>query len=223
MNVWVKPTSTSGTDYITGMWAADNDPRCGIRRNGATAQFWQTAGGFEAVSASGTLSTGAWQMITGVTASATDHRCYRDGANKGSSTNSRSYAEAVTNLGIGITTTSFVMAADADVAEVTYWNVALTDAEVALLYRTGPFAVNPWIVRPDGIIHYYRCLEAAAGDNAGDIAGGIHLSPTSSPAVAVHPHVIYRQPALWLPPAPAAGGGLSIPVASHSYRKRRVA
>ncbi len=93
------------------------------------------------------------------------------------------------------------------IAEAAIWNVALTDAEVAML----ALGYSPLAVRPSGLVLYRRMIR----DEDVSIVGGLSFSVGGSPVVAEHPRVIDGYP------ASLVSTPLSIPVAMRSYRNRR--
>jgi len=161
-------------------------------------------------------TAGTWHHACAVEASATSRAIYLNGGGKGTNTTSRAPANADrTSLGIRDNTSSALIGL-LSIAEPAIWNVALTDAEAASL-ATG---VSPRFVRPGNLVAHWPLV--GRNDPETNRYGTGNLTLLNSPAVAAHPR-LYSPPAPMIVRAPAAApGGLSIPVASHSYRQRRV-
>lgn len=87
-------------------------------------------------------------------------------------------------------------------AEVAIWNVALTDAEVAIL----ALGYSPLFVRPAALVFYaplIRGVLASGGDDI-DIVGGLILTDNNTVTVADHTSIIQPSRHLWTPFASGA-------------------
>jgi len=69
------------------------------------------------------------------------------------------------------------------VAEVGFWNIELTQAEIQTLSE----GYSPLLVRPENLVAYYPLIR----DTDDDIVGGYSMTPVNSPTVAAHPRVFY--------------------------------
>lgn len=158
---WVRTTSTSG-DRLIGC--------IGINGGGTTHQFGlympsgsrviraavANGGGsdFAVTSAAATDST--WAHACGVFASDTSRAAYLNGGSKGTDTANRVPATSIdtVGVGVGVISTGLAGAWVGDIAEVAFWNVALTDDEVASLAK----GVSPLLVRPTSLVAYWPIL-----------------------------------------------------------------
>lgn len=69
------------------------------------------------------------------------------------------------------------------IAEAALWNVALTDAEVAILAE----GYSPLFVRPQNLMAYWPLIR----DTDDDIVGGYSMTPINTPSVAAHAPMLY--------------------------------
>lgn len=157
---------------------------------------WVAGGAATGTASSATgFSAGTWHMATGIEVGTATRGAMIDGADIGSDGTSVTPAGIdTTSVGRRGTSTPVASGQDVDIAEVAVWSTNLTQDEIGLLYHAGPTGISPLFVRPEYLIHYWRCLEQAITDDLQDIVGGVDLTQTSSPAVAVHPPVIYPMP-----------------------------
>lgn len=120
-----------------------------------------------------------WQHACGVNVSSTDHRAFLNGANKGSSATAKDVTGTLTKLVVGMrgnSTSPFT----GRIAEVAIWDVALSDADVALLAAgRSPMSLSTPPIR------YYR-LKADALDT---VTGANGLTITGATLDADHPTV----------------------------------
>jgi len=72
------------------------------------------------------------------------------------------------------------------IAEAAIWNVALTDAEVAILAK----GYSPLLVRPQNLVAYWPLIR----DEDQDRVGGYNLTAVNTPTIAAHPRVLYPAP-----------------------------
>lgn len=166
------------------------------------------------ISTSTAYSANTWHHALAVFASLSDIRVYIDGGSKGTTTAN------FTPSGIDITTIGRNEALgnymDGQIAEAAMWNVALTDAEAAVLGK----GFSPLLVRPANLVLYMPLIrDIAAGawrefiTNQSFTEGatptvGDHVTPIFNPA----PSIIELNPA-------AAVVTLNIPVAMQAYRQ----
>ena len=102
-------------------------------------------------SSSISYSTNTWHHCAGVWASTTSRSVYLDGGNKGTNTVSRDTG-TMTRFAIG---SNFgFQDLNGKAAEWAFWNVALTDADVALLAK----GAHPLSVKPQNILHYWPVI-----------------------------------------------------------------
>lgn len=145
-----------------------------------------TASGASTVNTTTGFSATTWHHACGVLASSTDRRVFIDGGSKGTSTDDRSPSGLdVTAIGVFSrqTDSSFF---NGRLAEVAIWNVALSDAEVAIL---GGSPVSPLLIRPDALIHYWPIIGRDSSEI--DRVGGADMTVTSAPPAFAHPRIFY--------------------------------
>ena len=148
------------------------DPVSAVSFDGSAGVADSTAG----------FSTSTWQHACAVFAAADDRRVYLNGTNKGTNTDSITPGTlAATALAYSADTTPGYHLAG-NIAEAAVWDVALTDAEVAMLAQ----GVSPLLVRPAHLVAYWPLIR----DEDQDRVGGYHLTPVNSPTVANHPTTV---------------------------------
>lgn len=129
-------------------------------------------------------TAGTWHHICAVEASATNHAVFIDGGSKGTSVTSRAPLNT-DRIAVGrFMGTTPANSFSGDLAEVAVWNVALTDADVALLAK----AVSPFMVRPDALVFYLPIVGQYSPEI--DVVGGLNLAVTGA-AASAHPRVLY--------------------------------
>lgn len=149
------------------------------------------------------MSQDTWHHACGVFASDTSRAAFIDGGDKG--TDSTNIADpSADRTGIAcIYKASIAGYWSGRLAEVAVWNVALSDAEVALLAR----GTCPLFIQPENIVAYWPLSRT---DN--DLFGGYNMTPSGSPTWADHVGVVYPT-ALYVPfPEAVAVAALSIAV-----------
>lgn len=202
------PSASAGPIWVAVDKNVDNK-LFGLDLTSGNVRIFSREGTFFSALSSAGYTNDKWEMATGVWVSSTDRRVFLNGGNKGTDTNS------VTQTGIDRTSigrfgdsSPSQAGMDFDLAEIAIWNIALSDAEVALLYDAGPLAYSAFFVRPEALVHYWRFLENSITAGITDIIGGLNLAQTSSPAIADHVPLLQPAPKMFWPmPAPAAGGG----------------
>lgn len=155
----------------------------------------QGGGGVGIASSTTGYSANTWHHGCAVFNSTTSRSAFIDGGSKGTNTNSVTPS--------GMDRISIGRRGDASpsnyfsgrIAEAAIWNVAISDAEVAVL-ATG---VAPPFVRPNALIFYaplYRGRSSTGGDDY-DIVGGLTLTDNNTVTVADHPPIFrHARPSL---------------------------
>ena len=151
-----------------------------------------------------TRSTGVWFNVVGVYASETLASIYIDGGDKQSATNTLAaptYSSNQLNIGRsgGSSPTYYC---NAYIAECGMWNVALTDAEVAILAK----GYSPLMVRPQSLVAYWPLIGRTSPEI--DLVSSYNMTLVNAPTAAAHQRIIYppnMQSGLTIPGAPPAG------------------
>jgi hypothetical protein len=178
-------------------------------------QAYSLGSSSDGASASSAPGVSEWFHGCGVWAAADDRRCYLNGGNKG--TNATTVTVASPNqFRVGVTGDSTPYGYhDGKIAEVGLWNVALTDAEVAILGA----GYSPLFVKPENLIAYWPLIR----DEDQDRVGGYDFTAYNTPTVAAHPPIIHpAQVYQSFAAAAAPPAGISIPVAMRYYRNMRI-
>jgi hypothetical protein len=149
---------------------------------------------FAAAATSSGYSANTWHHAAAVFDAVDSRAVFIDGGGKG--TNATSVTPASLDqtaigvqLGIGVSGGT-----SGRVAEVGIWDVALTDAEVAVLAA----GYSPLLVRPQNLVFYAPLVREIL-----DVVGGVSLTNTGS-TVGDHPRVLLPPPpSLIMPPGAA--------------------
>ncbi len=139
--------------------------------------------GFGLALSTATYAGDAWHHACGVWTDNNNRAAFIDGGNKGVNVGVQN-ATAPTRMSIGA---SFVGndPLSGGVAEAAIWNVALSDAEVAILAA----AYSPLFVRPQSLVAYWPLIGRLSPEI--DPVGGFDMALTNGPTQADHPRIIY--------------------------------
>lgn len=156
--------------------------------NGHTARAFQhTYGTGTLVTAetSSQWSASTWHHACGVFTNDTSRAVFLDGGSKGDETSTTSGAVSDHDrIAIGRNMDSSADGEfDGSIAEAAIWNVALTDAEAAILGA----GYSPLCVRPGNLVFYCPLIR----DDDEDLVGGLSMTADNTPTIAVHPRIIY--------------------------------
>ena len=164
---------------------------------------------FRSANSSTGYSADTWHHACGVFTDATDRSAFIDGGSKGTNAQSSSPANLDrTAIGRWMDSTP-ASPMGGLIAEAAVWNIALSDAEVALQ----ALGVSPLLIRPDSLVAYWPLI--GRYDPEIDIVGGVNLTVTTAVA-ADHPR-IYNPNALWSLGVPAVAAGGFIPYPNPRY------
>lgn len=155
----------------------------------------------QAESTSG-FSTSTWHHACAIFAAADDHAAYIDGGSKGTDSTwfggnnsfDNTCAGALYYWGAANPTIASPMSGR--IAEAAIWNVALSDAEVAMLGA----GFCPLFVKPENLVGYWPLIR----DTDDDVVGGHDMTPANSPTIAAHPPDVMHPPPLITLGVPAA-------------------
>lgn len=158
--------------------------------------------GSSAISSSSTgFSVNAWHHGCAVFTSTTLRASFIDGGSKGTDSNAKSVPSGLDTTRLGTRARNGGGASlDGKIAEAAFWNVALTDDEVAVLGA----GFSPLFVRPGNLLLYAPMVQNPLVASY----GGQVMTVTGSPSVTSHPPVVYP----WSPVmggVPVVAGGTS--------------
>lgn len=150
-------------------------------------------------------STNTWHHHCGVFSGEDARAVYLDGGSKGTDSTSGGGTPSLNRTTIGgkvdLTPTLYF---SGSLAEVAMWNVALTDAEAAIL----ALGYSPLMVRPASLVAYWPLIGRLSPEI--DTVGGFDMTLNNSPTTAAHPRVIYPAP-------PILGGDLTAAATVDKY------
>lgn len=164
----------------------------------SSAEVRARTNGTDAVSTL-TATAGVWVHMCAVFAATNSRAAYINGGGKGTdATNVSPSGINSTLVGVGGGTVQRNNPFTGPVCEVGIWNIALSDADVAMLALGYP----PPMVRPDALVAYYPLIGRASPET--DAWGKIDLTVTGAVSTEPHARIIpLRQPQLLIPPPSA--------------------
>jgi hypothetical protein len=134
-------------------------------------------------------STNTWFHACAVEASATSHAAFLNGGSKGTKTTSFTFPTGMNRTTINAWNGGSNVGIAGNIAHPAIWNVALTDAEVAMLAS----GLSPLRVRPQSLIFYLPTLGRDSPEI--DIIGAQTLTVHGATASSNEPPFIWPQPA----------------------------
>lgn len=152
-------------------------------------------------------SANTWHHACGVWAAVDDRRVFIDGGSKGTTTSSLTVT-TLDRTTIGVLRRSLdVIHLSGRIAEAAFWNVALTDAEVAVVAK-----FSPLFVKPENLVFYMRGFrETSSGDDMDIIGGLVMTSEGTAGDVGNTPHpeiFSFAPPLIGFAAAAAVAAGL---------------
>lgn len=207
--------SNDATLDQAGFWIGDKDATADFLRlsfDGAAAgdpiKYSLRAAG-AALSTSTGFTADVWHHALCYSSSSTAHAVFIDGGSKATSITSNTFSASADRVAVGhaadSTPTNYF---SGDIAEAAIWDVALSDAEVALLgAASGPSAM---LFRPASLRFYCPIIGKYSPEI--DIIEGRGMTVTGAVASA-HPRVFYPDsPMISMPPAAAPPAGVVGPL-----------
>lgn len=137
---WGKPSDLVGAHPVLVVGATATTDTWRLTQNNATVRAVSVAAGITVFAATGSLiSTGAWQHFAATFTSITDRAAFYNGGNKATNATSNNPAtpnqsRIGANYDAGVSNNFF----NGDLAECAAWNIALADADIALLAAGEP-------------------------------------------------------------------------------------
>jgi hypothetical protein len=193
MACWAKSTSTTTAQCIAFVGDKDSSLqfdhlrfRGDVLGDPVDFESVATIGSIQFARTSTGFSSGVWHHVCGVKGGTADRSVFIDGGSKGTNTNTVTPGAAYDRVRLGgrgsTGPTDFL---EGDLAEFAVWDVALTDAEVALL-ATG---LSPLLVRPEELAMYVPILGKYSPEP--DLIGGTAALTVNSAVVSAHPKIRY--------------------------------
>ncbi|WP_254509875.1 LamG domain-containing protein [Anatilimnocola floriformis] len=192
MAIWFNPNAVTATLTLCSLCTGgvSDQSRFLLNCHGALAgdplrASTVNSSGTSSFAATSTASVaGSWQHGCGVFGSASSRAVYLNGGGKGTESTSRAISNSAVVIAGAQQTTSGVYTSQFDglLAHFTIWNVALTDAEVALIAKPGFDSTR---MRPNAIIGHWPLIGRVSPEI--DIRGGANLTLSGSPGAGDHP------------------------------------
>lgn len=187
-NVTATPQHLAGF-YTSGSVASRNCFRLILQSTDVVAaSIGDASSGAQALSST-TFTSGTWAHAAGVWSTTSALAAYLNGGGKGTNTTSLT-PSGIDRFGVGVgygssLTQALAPAGDGALAELGVWNVALDDAEIAVLAA----GLRPLYVRPASLVVYAPLW----GDRSPEInfLSSTGLTMNGTVAAAAHPRVLY--------------------------------
>lgn len=146
------------------------------------------------------LTVETWAHAAAVFTSTTEYKAFKDGSGTAATVTARTPAgvDSVQVGGSFVSTSTVAQPWDGDIAEAAVYNVALSDADIAMLAA----GYSPLMVRPDALVAYWPVVGKNSPET--DIVGAYGLTLTGTSA-SEHPRII--RPSAKILTFPTAGGG----------------
>ena len=206
-NCWsyITATADDGTSLMQYTYWSDGavdeagDPIQSVGKRGVTTQIAETSTGY---------SINTWHHAAAVFAAVNDARVYIDGGSNGtSSTSVNPISEDTTYIGRransvvhdGVSAYGW----DGYLAEIGIWNIALSDAEIAILAE----GYSPLFIRPQSLIAYWSLWGNSSPEP--DVVGGYDMTLNNNPTSIAHPPGI-NFPVRTLFTVPDIGGMITV-------------
>lgn len=208
MACWFNPTT--GDDFLGGLFNSGSSGNMfGMNMQGTTleAQHWSSTDAAFATTTA-TFTTNAWHHGVVVFSAVNARSVLLNGANKVSDTTVVAAPTGLNRTSIGRRGSSIpgAVSMDGRIAEFAIWDVALTDAEVAILAAR----YSPLFVRPGNLVAYWPLIGRTSPEI--DRVGRFELTLVNGPTAGDHPAIIYP----W-------SLGIGVPAAAAAaVRKRRM-
>lgn len=178
---WARVVNTTGNKTLVSLNQISGTNRFVVYLSNANLSFFvNDSAGFTQPQA-GNVSINTWFHACAVEAATNDHRLFRDGANKSTTSVTRTPTSInALNVGVDRNNNNNSSLHTGQIAEVGIWNVALTDSEVASLAKG--MACDK--VRPQSLVFYAPLVRDLI-----DKKGGLTITNNNGATVANHPRV----------------------------------
>lgn len=160
---WIRDTTTNMGGAIAGVYTSTattnrHSFKLMLNSGNARAQTADGSGGASATSVNEMVAN-TWHHACAVFASATSRTAYMDGdtANKGTNTTSKT-PTGINRTAVGIDYASTpgleLDSTAAQVADLCFWNIALSDTEVVAIAK----GIFPFLIHPESIVAYFPLI-----------------------------------------------------------------
>lgn len=184
---WFKATSTIAHGLINIGVSTNNTNLFSLNLTN-TSNVRAVQNGNRVATTSATFTNGTWNHACGQLINDSSRAVFLNGGNKATNTTTSSATSGLNKTSIGVISgNSDTQLADAAIAEVGIWNVALDDSEVAALGK----GVSPLLVRPQSLVAYWPLIGRTSPEI--DVRGGFGMTVTGA-TVADHPRIYYPTP-----------------------------
>ena len=222
---WVNTNSVAATQWMVGVgYTSGVNTYVDGWQLGLTNTGLVKASVYDGVSANsgsnaGAVTANVWCHAAAMFRSTTYRLAYTNGTAGTANTASRVPANAADTFQIGAiryaSNAHFGAAPNCLIAEVGFWNVELTAAEILELAA----GYSPLFVCPESLVAYYPLIRGDASGDEPDYMGGLKMVEQGTVAIAAHARVFYPSSPITLgvpaaaPPAgqPMSARGVFVP------------
>jgi len=212
MAAWINPANKTNSNTIMGLFYTSGAAAIldGWRLSINTTTGYPNAAVGDGSSSNSAIhttavTTTAWNHVAAVFGSATSRYVYLAGIASAQDTASRTPSATVDKSVIGVTirqNASLLLPAEANyIAEVGFWNVALTTAEILQLAA----GYSPLFVRPESLVAYYPLIQGDSSGDEPDLMAGAKMVEQGTVAVQTHARVFYPVAPIFRWDNPAGG------------------
>lgn len=187
---WAKIGTLGQSQYLAGIYnsSGGDDRNCYniyVRSSNEVGIQSADSSSWSGALTTTTVSAGVWIHAAGTVTSATARAAYLNGGGKGTNATSRT-ATGINRIGAGKalgTGTFGPVGSNSVIAELGFWNQALTDAEIASLAA----GASPMLVRPSALVAYWPLVGVNSPEN--NIVANNSLTITGTLPVSPHPRM----------------------------------
>lgn len=223
ISAWIYPTAltiarlVAGVFYAAGTGTSITGRYLFIGSDNKITAYQTNAGTANGTSSVASITQNAWNHVGATFTDDTTRNSYLAGV-EATGTGLRALTNAPTVTGIGAVirhnASTSLAAATCNIAEVAFWNVVLTAADMLQLAA----GYSPTFVKPESLVAYYPLISGDSNGDEPDLMGGLTMVEQGTVAVASHPRVFYPGRS-WIG-VPTAAAGKVIPVFMNQYRLR---
>jgi hypothetical protein len=214
---WLYPTSLATTIYgpcifyTAGTGTSVTGFELLVTTAGLIRARKEDAGTGSQSATSSALAINGWYHIGGVFTAANSRTAFLNGGAATANSTNIVFTNTPDKTSLGVLyrhdNSMSTNRSDAYWAEIGFWNIALTAADMLVLAA----GYSPLMVKPEALLAYYPMVRGDANGDAPDLVGGLTMVEQGTVDVQPHARVFYRGHQNISHKAPAAGGLVGSP------------